>query len=87
MRFEYDPEKSASNLIKHGIDFDEAQRLWTDDRLAIAEARSDDEPRFLAIGRIGDRHWSAIYTLRSERLRLILVRRARAEEIMRYEGR
>jgi uncharacterized DUF497 family protein len=30
MRFEYDPEKSAENKRKHGIDFEEAQALWAD---------------------------------------------------------
>ena len=32
MEFEYDPQKSARNLAKHGIDFGEAQRLWDDER-------------------------------------------------------
>lgn len=30
MIFEYDPQKSAANLAKHGIDFDEAQHMWLD---------------------------------------------------------
>ena len=60
MLFEYDPAKSAANLAKHGIDFDEAQALWHDERLLQAPARTDDEPRFLVIGRIGGRHWSAV---------------------------
>jgi len=29
--FEFDPEKSAANLAKHGIDFEAAQALWLDD--------------------------------------------------------
>ena len=34
--FEFDPNKSASNLEKHGIDFITAQQLWQDDyRLAV----------------------------------------------------
>ena len=28
MEFEYDPAKSRANMGKHGIDFNEAQRLW-----------------------------------------------------------
>lgn len=36
MPFEFDPEKSAANKTKHGIDFVEAQEIWTDtDRLEI----------------------------------------------------
>ena len=26
--FEFDPAKSEANLLKHGIDFTEAQTLW-----------------------------------------------------------
>lgn len=31
MQFEYDPVKSAKNLAKHGIDFEDAQRMWEND--------------------------------------------------------
>jgi len=85
MHFEYDPEKSAANKAKHGIDFDEAQALWLDEWLLEAPARTDDEPRFLAIGRIGDRHWTAVCVRRGDATRIISVRRSRAQEIERYE--
>lgn len=86
MQFEYDPQKSLSNKAKHGIDFDEAQSLWDDERVVVVPARSTDEPRYLVIGTIGSKHWSAICTLRGERVRIISVRRARIEEIEFYEG-
>jgi len=86
MEFEFDPDKSARNQDKHGIDFAQAQSLWDDARLLIVEARTSDEPRFMAVGRLAGRHWSAIFTFRSNRLRLISVRRSRIEEIDRYEG-
>ncbi|NBB81014.1 MAG: BrnT family toxin [Verrucomicrobia bacterium] len=86
MKFEYDPDKSAANRTKHGIDFDEAQALWDDPWLLEAPARTDDEPRFIAIGKIGARHWSGIYTVRNDRIRIISVRRARKQEIEHYES-
>ncbi len=86
MDFEYDPEKSAANKAKHGIDFEEAQALWRDERLLEAPARTEDEPRFLAVGKIGDAYWSAIFTRRSENVRIISVRRARKTEIEHYES-
>lgn len=86
MQFEFDPSKSEANKAKHGIDFDEAQALWDDPLLLEAPARTDDEPRFLVIGRIGAKHWSAVCVRRDDRVRLISVRRARREEIERYEG-
>jgi uncharacterized DUF497 family protein len=86
MEFEYDPEKSAANLAKHGIDFDEAQSLWSDPFLLEVPALTEDEPRFLAVGRIGATHWTAVFTRRAGRLRIISVRRARKKEIEHYEG-
>jgi uncharacterized DUF497 family protein len=84
MRFEFDPQKSAANKVKHGIDFVEAQAIWEDpDRLEI-QARSLDEPRFQMIGRIDQNTWSAFITYRHETIRIISVRRARPEEEARY---
>ncbi len=84
--FEFEPAKSQANRQKHGIDFDEAQALWDDPNLLEAPARTSDEPRFLVIGRIADRHWSAVITYRADRIRIISVRRARKEEIIAYES-
>ena len=86
MDFEYDSDKSAANKAKHGIDFVEAQALWSDPRLLEAPVRTDDEPRFLVVGRLRGRHWSAICVRRGSNVRIISVRRARKKEIERYEG-
>lgn len=86
MKFEFDPKKSASNKTKHGIDFVQAQTLWLDDGMVYAPIPSEDEPRFLVIGRLEGKHWSAICTLRGEAVRIISVRRARKTEVMFYEG-
>jgi hypothetical protein len=86
MECEYDRAKSRSNQAKHGIDFEAAQALWDDpDRLEIP-ALTTDEPRFLVVGRIGERHWSAVITYRGQMTRIISVRRSRPEEIELYEG-
>jgi uncharacterized DUF497 family protein len=88
MEFEFDPAKSASNKDKHGIDFVEAQALWLDGGLEVvlSKSRMTEEERFLAIGRIAGKHWTAICTLRSGAIRIISVRRARKEEVGYYEG-
>jgi uncharacterized protein len=49
------------------------------------QARTSGEPRFLVVGQIEERHWSAIITYRGERVRIISVRRARPEEVALYE--
>jgi uncharacterized DUF497 family protein len=86
MTFEFDPLKSASNKAKHGIDFVEAQALWQDDRLVEAPVPSEVELRFLVIGRLDGKFWTAVFTLRGEAVRIISVRRARKEEVAFYEG-
>ena len=86
MGFEYDPNKSAENKRKHGIDFDEAQELWADSGLVEIPARTTDEPRWLLVGKIDQKHWSAVITRRGENIRLISVRRSRDEEVAIYES-
>jgi uncharacterized DUF497 family protein len=84
--FEFDKEKSDSNKIKHGIDFIEAQALWLDvERMEIV-ARTDEEPRFLVVGKIGGKHYSAVITYRNGKTRIISVRHSRKEEVELYEG-
>ena len=86
MRFEFDLKKNKLNGEKHGIDFEKAQLLWTDpDRIQIP-AKTVDEPRFMVIGKIDGKHWSAILTFREDNIRIISVRRSRKEEIEIYEG-
>ena len=84
MRFEFDAAKSAANKLKHGIDFVEAQALWADPNRLETPARTVDEPRHQVVGRIGKTIWSAFITYRHEAIRIISVRRARAEEEARY---
>ncbi len=86
MEFEFDPRKSRANLAKHGIDFVEAQEMWDDPDLLEIPANTEDELRWVVIGRIGSKHWSAVITYRSEAVRIISVRRSRAEEVNLYEG-
>ena len=83
MQAEWDIAKSASNKRKHGISFNEALALWESPVLEVA-AECVDETRWLAVGVIGGRYWSAVNTLRHGRMRLISVRRARNDEKEAY---
>ena len=86
MPFEFDSEKSAENKRKHGVDFEEAQSLWSDPTLLEIPARVSDEPRWVVIGKMNEKHWSAVITRRGENVRLISVRRSRDEEVEIYES-
>ncbi len=86
MDFEFHPAKSVANQAKHGIDFVEAQAgavggFQSRRRAALA----GPEPRYVAIGRIRGQMWTAIFTWRDDRLRIISVRRSRPNEVKRYE--
>ena len=84
--FEFDEVKSRANFTKHGIDFVEAQHLWDDPKSVVIPAETRDEPRFLLIGKIGRKHWSAVFTVRMRKVRIISARRARKEEVALYES-
>ena len=83
-RFEWDPEKDASNQQKHGIGFSEATELFTSDvdYLEIYdELHSDYEDRFIAIGPIRRGVVFVVWTERSpDTIRIIGARMATAYE-------
>jgi hypothetical protein len=83
-RFEFDPAKCDANLAKHGIDFIEAQAIWTDGNRIEIRGVSVSELRFLMVGMARGKLWSAAITYRGETIRIISVRRARFDERRRY---
>jgi uncharacterized protein len=87
MEFEFDPSKSNLNQNKHGINFVEAQQIWFNFNRVKIPARTEDELRFIVIGKIKDKYWSAVITYRDTKIRIISVRRSRKEEIDFYESR
>ena len=84
MQFEFDPQKSRSNRVKHGIDFVEAQALWKS-KVVLLGAKDVFEKRYIVIGTIGSEHWSAIITYRGALIRIISVRKSTFLEIKTYE--
>jgi uncharacterized DUF497 family protein len=88
VEFEWDPDKAARNLKKHGIDFADAA-LVLYDNLAVTLADEDaDERRFVTLGMDAlGRLLVVVYTWRGERARVISARRATAGERRRYEGK
>ena len=86
MEFEFDTNKSEANKQKHGIDFNEARELLIDLDFVEIPVKTSDEPRFLIIGKIGQKHWTGIITYSDDKIRIISVRRSRKEEIDIYES-
>ena len=88
MILEWDPEKAASNLAKHGVDFHEAGTVL-DDPLSVTFADPDhslNEQRFLTIGASLSRRILVVaHTDRGEAVRLISGRPATPTERRFYE--
>lgn len=84
MKFEFDPGKSKSNKAKHGINFVEAQALWKS-KIVRLGAKDALEKRYMIIGTIERKHWSAIITYRGATIRIISVRKSTPLEIETYE--
>ena len=60
VKFEYHLNKSEINQTKHGINFEEARKLWQDPFLLRIPSKYEAEKRYLFIGKIEQKHWSAI---------------------------
>ena len=87
MDFEYNPHKSESNKVEHGIDFEGAKTIWDDADSYEFITTADDEERFLVVGEIDKVLWTAVITYRGNHVRIISVRRSRFREVEEYDNR
>lgn len=85
MLFDWDEKKSAANKKKHGIDFDTGKELWSDDNRLEIQVPYPVEERWILIGKIDNRLWTAVFTVRSSMVRIISIRRSRKKEADLYE--
>ncbi len=84
MKFEWDDVKSRANREKHGIDFETAKELWLDEDRIEIEAPHPVEKRNIIIAKLHDKLWTAVYTVRSNAVRIISVRRSWGKEEKLY---
>jgi len=89
MKFQWDPEKAASNLRKHGISFDEAVTVFRDPLALIFddEEHSVDEHREIIIGMSTLRRMLLVCFVERDEdtVRIISARPATRTEIKDYE--
>jgi uncharacterized protein len=86
MAYQWNREKAATNLRKHGIDFADAVSVFSDDlAITIPDERFDEE-RFITIGidALG-RILVVVYAMRDDEIRLISARQATKQEKQQYE--
>jgi len=88
MRFEWDPDKAAVNLTKHGVNFEEASSVFADTLAVIFddEAHSTNEHREIIIGHSQrSRLLLVSFVERESGIRLISARVATRQEREDYE--
>jgi uncharacterized protein len=86
VEFEWDPDKAASNLRKHGIRFAEAVTVLEDQAALSMPDDSSDEERFVAVGMDSRaRILVMVYAVRGDRIRVISARKATRRERSQYE--
>lgn len=84
--FEWDEAKNAANIVKHGIDFADAKRIFEGPVLTRIDERFDyGEVRMLSLGAIEGRVLLAVvHTARDGSVRLISARFANRKETSDY---
>ncbi len=86
MVYQWNRDKAAANIHKHGIDFADAISVFSDDlAITISDERFDEE-RFVTIGMDAfARILVVVYTWRGDEIRLISARKANRQERQQYE--
>ena len=87
-KYEWDENKNQSNIKKHGVDFNDAKKVFKDKKHKVSpDLRKDyGENRFKIIGQIYRTLISVIFTMRKQTKRLISARTASKKEKQEYEN-
>lgn len=91
MIFEWDPAKERANILKHGVSFELAMRVWDDPLHVVLPDRIEDgELRWHAIGMVGSAALLLVVHANpdaqdEDRIRIIGARKATRRERKLYE--
>ncbi|MEW6008869.1 MAG: BrnT family toxin [Candidatus Omnitrophota bacterium] len=71
--FTWDSEKELANIVKHGVDFVTASKVFKDSKrkIYIDSKHSKEEERFFCIGKVGNKILTVRFTYRSGKIRII----------------
>ncbi len=81
--FEWDEEKNQANLVKHGINFEDASQIFYEP-VFVKQSNRKEEERWIAVGEFNDRVLTVIFTRRDKVIRIISARRPRPDEKRAY---
>ena len=86
MEFAWDEVKRRANYAKHGLDFRDAEKVFQGITLTAEDTRQDyGEKRFISLGLLEDMIVVVVHTARSEKTRIISMRKANQREKQAYE--
>lgn len=86
--YEWDEEKSQRNLEKHGLSFEDAEKVFSGPCVTFVDDRFDyEETRLISLGSLEGRIVVIVHTPRSESTRIISMRKANAREQKIYQKR
>lgn len=85
MDFEFDEKKRLTTLAKHKIDFLDAAEILQSQHL-IMNGRSEIEERKIAVEQLGGSYLAVVFTMRGDRVRIIIARKARQDEREQYQA-
>lgn len=88
MEIEFDTDKDAANMAKHGVSLAHGAKVFDDgDVLIVPTIRDEDrEDRYKAIGLIDGKLWTAIHVYRGSVVRFLSVRRSNPSEQRSYHS-
>lgn len=86
INFQWDENKRHLNLIKHGLDFEDAKEIFTDDAFFIEDNRKDyGEKRYILFGLLHKRVVIVVFTkCEKDTVRIISIRKANKREQKSY---
>ena len=86
MRYEWDELKATANIIKHGVEFEDALEFAWEASVEVFDSRKDyKEQRSIAMSCIRGRLHVLVYTRRGDGVRVVSLRKANKREIRKYE--
>jgi uncharacterized DUF497 family protein len=90
LRFEWDERKSLANHRRHGVSFQEAMSVFSDDAALLLDDpdHSEEEDRFIMLGLSANLRTLVVchcYRQRANLIRIISARKATKNERRQYE--
>jgi len=81
MTFVWDENKNISNIRKHGIDFKDSPKIFSNPMITKVDDRKDyKEKRWISLGSLDNIIVILVYTKRSKNIRIISIRKANKSE-------